>query len=48
MKKFKNIKTGNIVRPKSAEAEALMEKSKQYAAVAEAKKPKNKEADDKN
>ena len=46
MKKFKNIKTGNIVRPKSAEAEALMEKSKQYVAVAEAKKPKSKGTDE--
>lgn len=42
MKKFKNIKTGNIVRAKNAEAAALMENSKQYTAVPEKKKGKDK------
>lgn len=41
MKKFKNTKTGNIVRAKSEAAIKLMEKSEQYTAVA-AKKPKDK------
>lgn len=45
MKKFKNVKTGNIVRPKNAEAEALMEKSEQYVVVSEAKKPKSKDTE---
>lgn len=42
MKKFKNVKTGNIVRAKNAEAAALMEKSKQYVAIPD-KKVKNKD-----
>ena len=42
MKKFKNVKTGNIVRAKNAEAAALMEKSEQYVAIPD-KKGKNKD-----
>lgn len=45
MKKFKNVKTGNIVRAKNAMAEKLMETSKQYVAVVE-KKGKNKDKGD--
>ena len=45
MKKFKNIKTGNIVRAKTEAAAALMENSKQYVAVVE-KKGKNKDKGD--
>ena len=37
MKKFKNVKKGNIVRAKNATAEKLMEASKQYIAVVEKK-----------
>ena len=42
MKRFKNVKTGNIVRAKNATAEKLMESSKQYVAVSE-KKAKGKD-----
>lgn len=42
MKRFKNVKTGNIVRAKNATAEKLMESSKQYVAVPE-KKAKGKD-----
>lgn len=45
MKKFKNVKTGNIVRAKTEAAAALMEKSAQYVALAEPKKGKNKDKD---
>ena len=43
--KFKNVKTGNIVRAKTEAAAALMEKSKQYVAIPE-KKGKSKDKDD--
>ena len=45
MKKFKNVKTGNIVRAKNAEAAALMEKSKQYVAIPDKKSKDNADAE---
>lgn len=45
MKKFRNIKTGNIVSPKNPEAEKLMENSDMYEIVKPASKKGSKAAD---
>ena len=47
MKKFKNVKTGNIIRVQTDKAIALIEKSGRYAPVTEDKKGKKSEKADK-